>query len=227
MADRHPAFHHRRRWLAKTLVRSGLLLNPPFGGGIHKWFARMAAHRNGTAILPLRSTDAKWFTAYIWQAASAMLFLAGRVKFYKPDGTEGGSCPHATMIVAHGADNARRLLEATNSHHDIRRRAKYVSLVDKRAAVTEAGLSGRSAPAESAPHRQDAICSNTCAVAALLQSGGQLGTCLGLSGIEVQDTAKTQFHDTGQQLCLDVRIMRHGPGTVPWSCHQAGRRRRG
>lgn len=110
-----------------------VLLNPPFGGGIHKWFARMAAHRNGTAILPLRSTDAKWFTAYIWQAASAMLFLAGRVKFYKPDGTEGGSCPHATMIVAHGADNARRLLEATNSHHDIRRRAKYVSLVDKRA----------------------------------------------------------------------------------------------
>ena len=85
-------------------------LNPPYGKGLSLWVTKLSEHGNGIAIFPLRSTDSRWFHSAVWDKGSAVLFVKGRIKFYIPEeGIEGGSCPHASIIVAWGADNAQRL----------------------------------------------------------------------------------------------------------------------
>ncbi len=62
-------------------------LNPPYQTSvIGQWLARMADHNFGTALIFAR-TETVAFFSYVWDRASALLFLAGRLNFYKPDGT--------------------------------------------------------------------------------------------------------------------------------------------
>lgn len=62
-------------------------LNPPFDRRvIASWFEKMAGHNRGTALVHAR-TETAWFSL-IWRNASAVLFLAGRVVFHKPDGSQ-------------------------------------------------------------------------------------------------------------------------------------------
>ena len=61
-------------------------LNPPFDRRVVGAFiARMAAHGRGVALLHAR-TDTAWFQP-IWDAATALRFLRGRVVFRKEDGS--------------------------------------------------------------------------------------------------------------------------------------------
>lgn len=61
-------------------------LNPPFHRfQVGRWIARMAAHDCGTALLHAR-TETDWFQP-IWDGAAAILFLAGRITFCRPDGS--------------------------------------------------------------------------------------------------------------------------------------------
>jgi hypothetical protein len=87
---------------------------PPFGGrnGIKPWLDKFFAHGNGVALTPDR-TSAPW-----WQEAAgkanSVLFIAGKVKFIRPDGTLGKSPSNGTTLFASGRrglealDNARR-----------------------------------------------------------------------------------------------------------------------
>lgn len=65
-----------QKWNGRTWM------NPPYANGvIEKWLARMAEHDNGTALLFARTeTDA--FFRYVWERASALLFMRGRINFY-------------------------------------------------------------------------------------------------------------------------------------------------
>jgi phage N-6-adenine-methyltransferase len=90
-------------------------MNPPFGRGLDQWVRRLASHGNGMAILPLRSTDTRWFHEAIWQRADAVLFIRGRLRFYGPDRRESGPCPHASIIVAYGRISADRLWSASQT----------------------------------------------------------------------------------------------------------------
>lgn len=46
------------------------------------------------------------FREHIWQEADAILFLAGRLTFYKPDGTRGaGNSGGPSVLVAYGDEN--------------------------------------------------------------------------------------------------------------------------
>jgi hypothetical protein len=90
-------------------------LNPPFSKGMNRWIIRLAQHRNGLGILPLRSTDTNWFHDSIWNRADAVLFLRGRVRFCDSNGEEAGPCPMATLIVAYGDANAYRLSRAVQT----------------------------------------------------------------------------------------------------------------
>lgn len=56
-------------------------LNPPYGNGeIEKWLEKMSLHDFGTALIFARTeTDA--FFRYVWECASALLFMRGRVNF--------------------------------------------------------------------------------------------------------------------------------------------------
>lgn len=77
-------------------------MNPPFGGrnGLVPWLDRFFAHGNGIALTPDR-TSAPW-----WQAANrradATLFIAGKVKFERPDGSIGKSPGTGTTLFAAG-----------------------------------------------------------------------------------------------------------------------------
>ncbi len=88
-------------------------LNPPFGGrnGLVPWLDKFFAHGNGVCLVPDR-TSAPW-----WQSAAnragAVLFIAGKVKFIKPDGTEGKSPGDGTCLMSAG----RRGLEALDNAH--------------------------------------------------------------------------------------------------------------
>ena len=62
-------------------------LNPPFDRyAVGKWIAKLAAHNKGICLLHAR-TEAAWFEP-IWRHAAAILFLADRIKFCRPDGSE-------------------------------------------------------------------------------------------------------------------------------------------
>lgn len=77
-------------------------MNPPFGGrnGLEPWLDKFFAHDDGVALTPDR-TSAPW-----WQKAArradAVLFIAGKVKFIRPDGTLGKSPGDGTTLFAVG-----------------------------------------------------------------------------------------------------------------------------
>jgi hypothetical protein len=58
-------------------------LNPPYGGpnNIGPWMRRMAAHDRGTMLTFARTETALFFEA-VWQAATAVLFIEGRLHFH-------------------------------------------------------------------------------------------------------------------------------------------------
>ena len=77
-------------------------MNAPFGGrnGLVPWLDKFFAHGHGIALTPDR-TSALW-----WQDANrrvdAMLFIAGKVKFIRPDGSLGKSPGTGTTLFAAG-----------------------------------------------------------------------------------------------------------------------------
>lgn len=82
--------------------------NPPFGGrnGIVPWLDKFFAHGNGVALTPDRTSAPWWQDAA--RKADAVLFIAGKVKFERPDGSVGKSPSNGTTLFASG----RRGLEA-------------------------------------------------------------------------------------------------------------------
>ena len=87
-------------------------MNPPFGGrnGLSPWLDKFFAHGDGIALTPDR-TSAPW-----WQKANrqadAALFIAGKVKFERPDGTVGKSPGTGTTLFAAGRRGVLALMRA-------------------------------------------------------------------------------------------------------------------
>lgn len=91
-------------------------MNPPFGGrnGIVPWMDKIHSIGNGIALTPDR-TSAPW-----WQDsarhADAVLFLSGKVKFIKPDGTTGGSPSVGTTLLSFGPRGMQGLKNAQKNN---------------------------------------------------------------------------------------------------------------
>ena len=49
------------------------------------------------------------FFDHIWNDASAILFIKGRLKFYHIDGTQGAAAGAPSVLIAYGDDNAEAL----------------------------------------------------------------------------------------------------------------------
>lgn len=80
-------------------------LNPPYGKTMGQWLNKMAVHGNGIALTFAR-TDTQAFQQYVFQHASSILFLAGRVTFYRVDGTRGGFNGGApSALISYGRQN--------------------------------------------------------------------------------------------------------------------------
>lgn len=106
-----------RAWLTQTddglkyapFWHGFVWMNPPFGGrnGLVPWLDAFFAHGHGIALTPDR-TSAPW-----WQEANrragATLFIAGKVRFLRPDGSEGKSPGAGTTLFAAG-NRARQAL---------------------------------------------------------------------------------------------------------------------
>lgn len=90
-------------------------MNPPFGGrnGLVPWLDKFFQHGNGIALVPDR-TSAPW-----WQSAAkradGILFIDGKVKFLKPDGSSGDSPSTGTCLMAKGTQGIQALFNASRN----------------------------------------------------------------------------------------------------------------
>jgi hypothetical protein len=86
--------------------------NPPFGGrnAIQKWIDRMVEHGNGIILTPDRTSTEWWHYAAI--KCHGMLFIKGKIKFIKPDGSLGLSPSTGTTLFAFGWQSLEALRRA-------------------------------------------------------------------------------------------------------------------
>ncbi len=77
-------------------------LNPPYGKVLEAWMERMAQHQNGVALVFAR-TETQAFNRWIWPLASAVLFVEGRIRFHRPDGTQFRDGGAPSVLVAYDA----------------------------------------------------------------------------------------------------------------------------
>lgn len=97
-----PALYFERHKGLEIDWRGFVWMNPPFGGrnGLVPWLDKFFKHGDGIALVPDR-TSAPWFQAYA-RMASAVLFVAPKIKFERPDGSVGRSPGCGTALLSAG-----------------------------------------------------------------------------------------------------------------------------
>lgn len=90
-------------------------MNPPFGGrnGLVPWLDKFFAHGDGVALVPDR-TSAPWWQDYA-PSADALLFVRKKLRFLRPDGSEGKSPAQGTTLMAAGPRGVAALVNARNA----------------------------------------------------------------------------------------------------------------
>ncbi len=94
--------------------RGRVWLNPPYGASESpRWMRRMAEHGCGTALVASRTEVESWFVPFVWEAATAILFVYGRLYYHRPTGERGpGNAGHGSVLVAYGSADAERLRQS-------------------------------------------------------------------------------------------------------------------
>ena len=86
--------------------------NPPYGREAEQWLKRLADHGNGIALIFAR-TETRMFFSEVWNKASAVLFIEGRLHFHHVDGTRAKANAGApSVLVAYGNESASRLRDS-------------------------------------------------------------------------------------------------------------------
>jgi hypothetical protein len=86
--------------------------NPPYSNPLlEKFCRRMADNRNGILLMFAR-TGNKVFQNIVMPAADAILFMRKRIRFYLPNGEQGGSAGCDSCLVAFGKDNVTALKDS-------------------------------------------------------------------------------------------------------------------
>lgn len=89
--------------------RGKVWCNPPYGLMADRWLARCTAHGDAIALIFAR-TETEMFFKRVWEAASAALFLRGRLYFHHVDGKQASANAGApSVLVAYGTSNAATL----------------------------------------------------------------------------------------------------------------------
>lgn len=90
-------------------------LNPPYSRPLLTSFIkRMVDHNNGIALL-FNRCDNVMFQDVIFPTAKAMMFLRKRIRFYRPDGTQGDSPGCGSVLIAWGEKNADAVMNCNLS----------------------------------------------------------------------------------------------------------------
>lgn len=89
-------------------------MNPPFGkrNGLEPWLDKFFDHNNGIALTPDR-TSAPWFRK-AWARTNAVLFMP-KIRFLRPDGSEGKSPSTGSCLWASGERAIKHLRIAARS----------------------------------------------------------------------------------------------------------------
>lgn len=101
-----PRYVPAARWLSERGLEQHwdgfIWMNPPFGHQRAKlaWLTKFIVHGNGIALLPDR-TSAPWWQWAVPQM-DALLFVAPKIKFERPDGSIGEQPGSGTVLMARG-----------------------------------------------------------------------------------------------------------------------------
>jgi len=83
--------------------------NPPYGLEASKWLEKLTEHGNGIALIFAR-TETKMFFEWVWNKATAVKFIEGRLYFHHVDGTKAKANAGApSVLIAYGNENAEIL----------------------------------------------------------------------------------------------------------------------
>ena len=87
--------------------RGRVWLNPPYSSSvIGTWMGRMADHGRGVALIFAR-TETDVFFRSVWERASALLFMRGRINFHYVDGSRAKANSGApSVLCAYGRHDA-------------------------------------------------------------------------------------------------------------------------
>lgn len=81
-------------------------MNPPYGTETARWMERLADHGQGTALIFARTETATFFP-WVWEHATALLFLKGRLHFHFVDGSRAPANAGApSVLIAYGRRDA-------------------------------------------------------------------------------------------------------------------------
>lgn len=83
--------------------------NPPYGLEAAKWLQKLSEHGNGIALIFAR-TETRMFFQWVWNKATAVKFIEGRLYFHHVNGTKARANAGApSVLVAYGNENAEIL----------------------------------------------------------------------------------------------------------------------
>lgn len=86
-------------------------LNPPYSNS-GPWLARLAEHGHGTALIFARTETAIWHE-HVWQRATGILFLHGRLSFHYVNGKRAKANAGApSALIAYGEPDYEALVNA-------------------------------------------------------------------------------------------------------------------
>lgn len=86
-------------------------LNPPYSGWA-PFLKKLKEHGMGTALVFVR-TETRGFFEHVWDGASALLFLKGRIRFIRKGDKEsfgGSTC--GSVLIAYGLEDAEKLIQS-------------------------------------------------------------------------------------------------------------------
>lgn len=86
--------------------------NPPYGRDAMPFLGRMAVHDGGGILLIFARTDTSAWQDCIFPYAYGILFLRGRLRFCRQDGTPGETATAPSALVAYSERDFARLRES-------------------------------------------------------------------------------------------------------------------
>jgi len=102
-------FTKKENGLIHDWSNNNVFMNPPYGNDIKYWIekAYLESLKDNTivvALIPAR-TDTSYWHNFIFNKASDIRFLKGRIKFEKEDGTLGNSAPFPSAVIVWNKNN--------------------------------------------------------------------------------------------------------------------------
>lgn len=87
-------------------------LNPPYGREAVPFFEKLVREKSAGVALVFARTDTALWQNLIFPNMEAVLFLRGRLRFHRPDGTPGETATAPSALIAFSESDAAKLATA-------------------------------------------------------------------------------------------------------------------